>query len=155
MQNQRAGKQEKVAAQGLVYIILSLVVAYIVMLLPLSQIAANISRRPHPLVPPSHSLLDLFAAAGLLFLLGSVLWLRRQVGQPLSLPAQEFQRQVFISIALADANLYLGFFWVVRGGAFLWSLPFFLGPALVALLCVLPVASQRARLLKQRSGNLQ
>ncbi len=155
MQNQLASKQQRVAAQALVYIILSLVVAYIVMLLPLSQIAANIGRRPHPLVPPSHSLFGLFAVAGLLFLLGSVFWLRRQIGQPLSLPAQEFQRQVFISIALANVNLYLGFFWVVRGGVFLWSIPFFAGPALVALLFILPMVSKRARLLKQRSDDLQ
>lgn len=147
-------KQEAFAGQALVIIVLAFVGANAALLLAMSQMAANVGHHHHPLSPPSNSLLAIFYFLGLLCLLGSALWMRFRVGRPSPLPYPDFQRQMFVGLALANLPQYLAFFWAVSGGAFSLTIPFFAGPAIITLLFILPPARKRAASLKQeRSGS--
>ena len=129
-------KQEAAGGQALVIITAAFAATNFVLMLTVFFIATNIQHRRVPLAPPSHTLLLLFYAAGLLFLLAAVLRPQFRTLSAASLPQKEFQQQVIVAVGVANLSQYLGVVWVLLGGAFLLSIPFFAGPALVNLLFI-------------------
>ena len=142
------GNQEAAGGQALVIITAALAASNLILLLTAFLIASQIQHRRVPLVPPSTALLLLFYAVSLLCLLTAVLRPRFRTLGATSLPHKEFSPQIFTSIGLVNVCQYLGVIWVIRGGAFLPSIPFFVCPALVTLLVTLPVVLKRAAALK-------
>lgn len=96
-----ASKQESVAIQALMLITLSFVGATAALAFVASQIASNIQRRPHPISPPSTSLIAIFYFLALASLLVSVLWTRSRTSDP-SLPYKDFQQRTMVGLALAE-----------------------------------------------------
>ncbi len=146
-----ASKQESLAIQALVFITLSFVGATAALTFVASEIASNIQRRQNPISPPSTALMAIFYFLALASLLGSVLWTRSRTSNP-SLPYKDFQQRTMVGLALANVSEYLGVFWVVLGGGFTLSLPFFAGSALVTLLFILPAVLRRKSALSERSS---
>lgn len=145
---QPAGNQEAAGGQALVIITAALAASNLILLLTVFFIASGIQHRRVPPVPPSAALLLLFYAVSLVCLLGAVLRPRFQSLKAALLPHKEFSPQIFTSIGLVNVCQYLGVIWVILGGAFLPSVLFFVCPAAVTLLVILPVVRKRASLLK-------
>ncbi len=141
------GNREAAGGQVLVIITAALAGSNLILLLTAFLISTQIQHRHVPPTPPSSTLLLFFYFVGILCLLAALRPRFRTLGMAL-LPHKEFSQQVFTCIGLANACQYLGMIWVILGGAFLPSVPFFAGPTLAILLFVLPVIRKRVFLLK-------
>lgn len=113
-------KQESVAIQALMFITLSFVGTTAALTCVASEIASNLQRRPHPISPPSTSLMAVLYFLALAALLISVFWMRSRTSEP-SLPYRDFQQRTMVGLALANVSEYLGVFWVVLGRELSWQ----------------------------------